>query len=286
MTGLPDPTPAELVAIADAKERQAKRPARAAVRYEPSGSPGVVELSPSHGSPGWNHQMRETFGTSSNAFVDGSASRIATAMQRHDEPNPASKQNGALAILGAIAPQNELEAIIGEQIIAAHMLSMRLYGLANRAEIIPQMEAYANMATKVSRTMATQVETLTKLRSGGKQQVIVKHVYVAGDALIGDHGQAVFGGVDRGGGGEILDQPHEPSVPAIPGPEVWGQDPRGLALSVTRHAPQEAVRPARRKITRSPQGGAKRSLHDRAMDGGVVGGPNPGAPVRPAGEGA
>jgi hypothetical protein len=57
------------------------------------------------------------------------------------------------------------------------------------------MDRYMNAATKLQRTMAAQIEALARLRRGGEQNVIVKHVH--------DHdgGQAIVGNVQAGGGG-------------------------------------------------------------------------------------
>jgi hypothetical protein len=146
--------------------------------------------------------------------------------------------NAALALLGAIAPRDELETVPGEQIVAAHVLSMELMHQAKCSDTIPKMEAYTSMATKLSRSMATHIDALGKLRSGGKQQVIVKHVYVQGDAYVGDSGQAVFGGFDAQGGGPGDGKPsqtHESGVSALRSPEVRGEVSGRVALPASGH---------------------------------------------------
>src|SRR4051794_41564615 len=61
-----------------------------------------------------------------------------------------------------------------------------------------------NLAVKLLRTFAMQVEALQRYRSKGQQRVTVEHVHVH------HGGQAIVGAVTQGGGSrrEIKDQPH------------------------------------------------------------------------------
>jgi hypothetical protein len=71
------------------------------------------------------------------------------------------------------------------------------------------------MATKFLRTFAVQMETLARVRRGGKQKVIVEHVHVypGGKAAVGTFVQQQPGG--GGGEFEIEGQAH-----AITGPDA------------------------------------------------------------------
>lgn len=223
----PAPSAKEGEAIAAATERQKARPARASMAISVTDKTVLQISNPHSDGPGWSAHVNDTFGTTSHAFTEQSLMRIAGVLQERNAVATEAQVNAALALLGAIGPRNELETVIGEQIVATHVLSMGLMHQAKCADTIPKMEAYTNMATKVSRSVATHIDTLGKLRSGGKQTHEVRYVYVNGNAVVGDGAQAVFGGVethpaaprDRKPG-----QPHESSVQALCGPEMRSQD--------------------------------------------------------------
>ena len=95
------------------------------------------------------------------------------------------------------------------------------------------MKTYTNMATKVSRTEATHIDTLGKLRFGVKQTHEVRYAYVNGNAVVGDGAQAVFGGVETHPSPPCdrkFGQPHECGVQALCGPEMRSQDARRVTL--------------------------------------------------------
>ena len=62
-------------------------------------------------------------------------------------------------------------------------------------QTIEGVEYNINRSTKLMRTFTAQMETLKRLRMGGKQTIQVQHVHV------NEGGQAIVGDV-KGGGGE------------------------------------------------------------------------------------
>lgn len=281
------PTASEARAIAAARAAQDRRTPPVAMTQDTS-KPGVLAVGPPHSDAyGWQSQLLETFGTVSHDFANVSAARIGTALTAKGASHPSQADtNAGMAVMAAIAPQNELEALMGEQILAAHVASMGFMHRAkmNAGESFEVAAAYVGMATKLSRTMATQIEALAKLRSGGKQQVIVKHVYVSGNAIVGDGGQAVFGGIEAHGGGGFLAKPgqghgpngDEAALDAL-GPEVWGEDASGYALSGAGDARAAALQAARRESDGSAHGEGERPLQTRALHEGASTSPRTGA---------
>lgn len=249
--GLRDPTEAEAAAILAASESQKRRPARATVSVVKQENQ-VLSISNSHSDHvGWGRHLAETFGTSSIDATNQSFARISTAVQTKQEPVTQTQANAALALMGAIAPSNELEAAIGEQIVAAHIASLDFLSRArlNAGEFVNTASAYANMSTKLSRTMAMHIEALTKLRTGGRQRIEV--VYVNGPAVIGDNTQAVFsGGGAHGGGGSKPDQPHAiaylAGLAAPCGAPMRREDPERVAVPIASSEGAEALSDARR----------------------------------------
>jgi hypothetical protein len=214
------------------------RPARATVETSFSG-PRVATIGPQHSDgPGWTQQIQDAFGTASAEFADRALLRLANAIREKDENYPSDTAvNAALAILGALAPRDELEASIGIQLIAAsnaaHDFLQR--ARANAGEYTETAVAYGSLANKLLRTVTIQLEALTKFRTGGKQQVIVKHIYINGPAVVGDHAQTIIGGGAVGGEVENVGQAHAPAAIAHPAADlctsVWSEDTEGCAVS-------------------------------------------------------
>ena len=285
------PTQAEREAIEAAKASIVGRPTRAEVKLH-GVSGGTLSLGQAHADgTGWNAQLTDVFGTSSRAFSSQALARVATAVKDGRGSGPTEEQtNAALALMGAIAPRDELEAAIGEQIIATHLASLDLLARArlNAGEYVGSAAAYTTMATKVSRTMATHVEALAKLRSGGKQTHEVRYVYVNGPAVFGDGTQAVFAGEGGGGFCGKAGQPHgRGAVPRLApdaGLQVRGEESARLALSGPGDARQEAMRVPRRQEPRSADRAGERPLHVGPVDAGDAGG-SPAHARRSAGRG-
>jgi hypothetical protein len=100
--------------------------------------------------------------------------------------------NAALAMLSAIAPKDELEAMLAVQIIASNHAALEMTGRCIRTDRVDFKATYGNLATKFQRTQIAQVEALDRHRRGGKQ--IVEHVHVNAG------GQAVIAGTVNTGG--------------------------------------------------------------------------------------
>lgn len=264
---VPQPTPSEARAIVAARAAQAARPER--VRVKMNIKDGTAKLSNPHADyEGWGDQTREAFGTRSEAFTHQAFQDAINAVGGGQRTATEQEANAILSLMEGIAPQNELEAVMGVQIAAAHAASLDFLNRA-RANAGTSWEvaaAYTGMATKASRTMAVQIEALSKLRSGGKQTVEVRYVHV--DAR---GGQYIIR-TDVGGGGERnskLGQPHVPSLPFAPSAEVWCEDAGGLALSAARDAEQAALPASRREEPRRPKGRSQRAVSDREIHAGT-----------------
>jgi hypothetical protein len=92
--------------------------------------------------------------------------------------------NAALAMLTAIAPQNELEAMLAVQMVATHHLALKTARLASLADNPLNRQLNSNLNTKFSRTFTAQLEALGRHRRGGKQVVEHVHVNAGGQAVI------------------------------------------------------------------------------------------------------
>ena len=245
-----EPSPDEQRAMVEAMLRLRARPVRSAVAIDQSR--GGVEINSPHGDRfGWNAQMQDTFGTRSGEFSDACINWLANAAAERGKPLSQTTVNAALAVVAAAEPANEMEALLAVQMFATHDLSMELMRRAKQADSLRVMAEYGTLATKLSRTMTTQIEALGKLRRGGEQTVRVEHVHVY------EGGQAVVGVVNTGGAGgngKRVGQSYGPGVAAALGSALLGEDQTGNGVPITGDARQEAVPHPRRRQSRRSKG--------------------------------
>ena len=193
-------------------------------------------------------------GSASDAFNTVLANQVTNALwlARADEDERQKLLSAAAAALVGIGPKDELEGMLGAQLIAAHSAALECY----RRAMIPDQtfegrRESLTQANKLSRTYVTLLEALNRHRGKGQQKVTVEHVHVHAG------GQAIVGAVEAsasgsgGGGGEQKDggQPHAQALEHAPEPPLWGQDPQQEPVSCARDAERE-VSHARRSVTR------------------------------------
>lgn len=161
--------------------------------------------------------------------------------------------NAAYAFLMRSHLKDELEAMMATQMFAAHNAAMECY----RRAMIPAQPTQArdmnlNQANKLSRTMATLMEAMSRHRGKSTQQkVTVEHVHVY------EGGQAAFGqfnGAQPGGGGasKVEDQSHGRGTPALE-PPVLCSEPSRNVMPIAGHAERQ-VSHARRNQPRRAKG--------------------------------
>jgi hypothetical protein len=177
---------------------------------------------------------------------------LNTLWVAHSNDETRKRQHSATAAaLVGIGPKDEIEGMIGAQLLAAHNATMECY----RRAMIPEQpfegrRENLNQANKLSRTYALLLEALNRHRGKGQQKVTVEHVHVHAG------GQAVVGMVETPGGGDRLkpeDQPHAKQIAHAPQPQMWGPDAEGEPVPVTSDA-ERPMPDARRGITRRAKG--------------------------------
>ena len=174
---LPEPSEHERMAIAVATTSRAKRLPRVAVSLTKKG-PQTVQSGPNHAdAKGWCARILDALGTTSADFLTVEARPHHERGRVHGRGRGA-KVNAVLAVLDGIKPKNEIEAMLASQIAVTHALAMELIGRTKRATDTGLFESSGNMAIKLMRTYALQMEVLATIRRGGKQTMQVKHVHV------------------------------------------------------------------------------------------------------------
>jgi len=165
-----------------------------------------------------------------------------------DAEEQATRKAAAVAMMRGLDPKDELEAMMGAQLLAAHAAAMECY---RRAMVEQQTTEGRNgnlaQANKLSRTYATLVEALNRHRGkGGQQKVTVEHVHVY------EGGQAAIGAFAQGGGVATKsgEQPHGQGAPQ---PALLRENTLGNVLPISGNA-ERALSPSRRKEPRRAQG--------------------------------
>ena len=196
------------------------------------------------------------FGTVDADFVDAVVQQLINLSTAGPEPEQKSLNN-ALAMLKGISPSDELECMLALQMVTVHMTAMKHARMLNHAETFPQLDIQERTVNKLMRTFTMQMEALKKHRTGGQQQVVVKHVTVK------EGGQAIVGNVSYGGrstansGGQSL----ESNVSFSIGPSMQGHveayrqalpspgSERLQSVPLPRCGSGSAARPAERQLS-------------------------------------
>jgi hypothetical protein len=191
-----EPTDKERATTEVLKAHFDKFPARAEYRVENDN--GNVKVSPRGDEKLFSVESFVAVGSTSHDFLEWQLNNAVNAIAGGKALVVTEQHyNSALAIMAAVQPENELEALLAAQMIAANQGALQAHGRYCRAEYVEPAKMYGNLANKFMRTFTAQMEQLRKMRCGGEQ--VVKHIHVH------EGGQAVVAGRDintiKGGGG-------------------------------------------------------------------------------------
>ena len=147
----------------------------------------------SFGSPGptdhvWRKQLKSALGTVSDAFVDMALHHLERAARMPGDGPSDMAINGAIAMIAARAPKDEIEAALALQMACTHMAAMAVMSRIGGAGGSPQrLPGLASASAKLLKAFCTQIETFRRLRVGGEQNIRVEHVHVheGGQAIVG-----------------------------------------------------------------------------------------------------
>ena len=176
---------------AEKPNQVAVRPRKAPVRVKLARiNCHVGKLLPPDGShPEWVGRLQAALGTTSVEFVDATLYQLQAAARLPNSGVSEIAVNAALAMIEGERPNGETECAIVVQMACVHAATMAVLGRLSEAYGHRNVLAAATAASRLSRTFATLVETLRRLRSGGSQVIRIERVDVR------DGGQAVIGNV-------------------------------------------------------------------------------------------
>lgn len=132
------------------------------------------------------------FGSNNPDFIGGLAQQLLNMTAKGsklDEKGVAF----AASIIAGIHPKDQIEAMLAAQMAALHNGMMTFARRLNGVETLPQQDSAARVFNQLGRTFAGHVEALKRYRTGGNQNVVVKHIHIH------EGGQAIVGNVKAGG---------------------------------------------------------------------------------------
>lgn len=166
-----------------------RRPRPVTVRLKSIQGNVVAFGSPLKKEESWRRDLKAALGTVSDPFVDMTLQHLQAVARLPGAGVSETAINGALAIIAAAAPTNEIEAALAVQMAATHTVAMAVMSRIGGAHGGPgRLPGLASASAKLLRAYLGQVETLRRLRGGGGDQHIrVEHVHVheGGQAIVG-----------------------------------------------------------------------------------------------------
>ena len=148
------------------------------------------QTGPAYGLRHTSDDMMEKFGISRSGIHTQRMLSLTNLcwFERHDDPETQKvKMIDAVKRYEALDPQDELEAILCEQIIGNTLAINACLRRASRAEYLESFTKFSNTAAKLEAQLLKQVAALDKRRGRNPQKVVVEHVNVeaGGQAIVG-----------------------------------------------------------------------------------------------------
>lgn len=239
--------------INKARRRHEKRPPNPGVKIEDAGRQRW-RFGATHGDfEAWELQVYDAFGTRSEAACHTFLSQLAALCMGEPDYGPIGwtpdemELNAALNMVSGIRPRNEMEAALAAQMVAVHLMTMRVSAQAMKWGQADER----SMATagRLARTFAQQAEAMAKLKGRtGKQKISVRyerhnHQHEHKHLHAGDGGGSDFGG-----------RPHESNRRAD---RVATMEHETCGAMPSPHAPENGVpvpRHARARAVPNPRG--------------------------------
>jgi hypothetical protein len=266
------PNVVELHEIAAAKDRERKRHPSVAINFQEPKPRHVLLSCPHTDYQGWQARLQDALGTTSVAFTEVEIDRLLNVFQKAGTAD-ANAVNAALAMIDGLKPQNEAEAMLAVQIAATHDRVMSFSARLGRGDSVQEQDFVSLTLSRLHRAFTTQLETLSNMRRGGRQKVVVEHVHIHKHVNVYPGAQAIVGDVTHTGRGvadENSGQGHaaddKRAIATEKRTPMRCQDSARETVSVTGREGQAALSDARGS-TRigSAEGRAQRELSPRLL---------------------
>ncbi|WP_295635918.1 hypothetical protein [Novosphingobium sp.] len=165
----PDPHPELVKGESKAVDRALARPIPPGIILEPAGFDKEHWTSP-HNDPGlWQLQLADAFGTRSASVIAMFLAQLQSLVGESHWDDEAqqwrldeNEYSAALALVNSVKPRNELEAALAAQMVAIHLLTMKVAARAIKYDYDTRTAA---TAAKLARTFAMQMDSLRANRT-------------------------------------------------------------------------------------------------------------------------
>jgi hypothetical protein len=200
-----DPAPnavdaAERQEIVAATDRGRKRHPRVALNFQEPKPRHVLLSCPHTDYQGWQARLQDALGTTSVAFTEVEIDRLLNVFQKAGTVD-AKAVNAALAMIDGLKPQNEAEAMLAVQIAVIHGQVMSFSTRLGRSDSVQEQDFVSLTLSRLHRAFTSQLETLSNMRRGGRQKVVVEHVHIHKHVYVAPGAQAIIGDVTHTGRG-------------------------------------------------------------------------------------
>ena len=187
-----EPNPQERAQVTTYFDRQKRKPLAPRLTLKNTGN--TTEVSTDHPMPTLGHTLlMQAIGVSDPVLFDTLLSQLINVGTQGQKPDERAV-NALLAMIRAVEPKDEVEAMLAAQMAAVHTATLTMARRLNHVDTIAQQDSASNAFNKLARTFAVQLEALKRYRTGGEQRVTVQHV------TVNDGGKAIVGAVSPGAG--------------------------------------------------------------------------------------
>ena len=220
---LPEPDRELRDGMAKAEARAFARPYPPGIILEPAGFDKEHWTSPHNDVGLWQLQLADALGTRSRAVVITFISQLEALCGKSHWDDHAkqwrideNELSAVLAMVNTIKPRDEIEAALAAQMVAVHLLTMKLAARALKYESDTQS---ASVLAKLARTFTIQMEALRANRT--KRPVSRQSIKVRKETHQHIHYHRGDDGNDRQAHGRATDVVDE--CAALPSPDAGGR---------------------------------------------------------------
>lgn len=251
----PDPSPELRKWEQDAERRMFNRPFPPNVILEPAGM-DKEHWTSAHSDPGlWQLQLADAFGTRSAAVVEFFFGQIHELCGRSIWDDEAQQWrisetdfSAMLAIINSHKPRNEIEAMLAAQMVAVHLLTMKV---AERAIRWPHEIRTVSNVAKLANAFSQQMETMQAVK--GRRRSTRQSIKVSKELHQHVHYH------DHRGGKKNNGRPHERDDGTAAGiddqrPALSSADTGGNVVPLSGHEGKGALPETRGQVTRRSKG--------------------------------
>lgn len=206
-----------------ARQRADARPYPPGIMLEAAGFDREQWTAPHSDTDLWTLQLADAFGTRSRAVIATFLGQLA-ALCGQSHWDDVIKQwrldenqfNAALAVVNSVKPRNEMEAALAAQMVAIHLLTMKVTARALKHEYDTRTAAAAG---KLARTFTLQLEALHALR--GRKRTAHQSITVRKE--LHQHVHYHRGETETDGQPQATRAGQSEKLSAMPGPDEAGK---------------------------------------------------------------